>query len=159
GMAGAQTFTTWGSTPGGQSLPAGSTSRWVTTSPTGSSAGSAVPGTFVAAPVTPQTPQVPTKEPAKETVRPPEVTPPTPQPEAEPSQDLSAAIGGEGFAGAAAGGYLDNAIPKTMFRLRYDAAFGVNRFDRADFLFGTWKELSFHPHGIRGDGAFLDPKA
>lgn len=119
--------------------------------------------TWVAAPASPQTPQVPAKEtpkePAREAARPNEEAAATPQPEAEPSQDQSAAVGGEGFAAAAPGGYLDNAIPKTMFRLRYDAAFGINRFDRADFLFGTWKELAFHPHGVQGDGAFIDPKA
>jgi hypothetical protein len=108
------------------------------------------------------TPQTPPKAPAKEPTvpEPPEQSAATPpQSEPEPSQDQSASIGGaEGFA-AAPGGYLDNAIPQTMIRLRYDAAWGINRFDRADFLFGTWKELGFHPHGIQGDGAFLDPHA
>lgn len=60
---------------------------------------------------------------------------------------------------AAPGGYLDNAIPKTMFRLRYDAGFGLNRPDRSEFFYAAWQELSFHPHGINGNGAFFDPKA
>lgn len=33
------------------------------------------------------------------------------------------------------GGYIDNAVPVTMFRLRYDAAYGNNRPDRAEFFY------------------------
>ncbi len=61
------------------------------------------------------------------------------------------------------GGYVDDAIPQTMFRLRYDAEDGINRFDRAGFMFGTWQEGSFHTHALVGNGAirgtFLDSKA
>jgi hypothetical protein len=57
------------------------------------------------------------------------------------------------------GGYIDNAIPQTMFRLRFDAGFDINRPDRAEFFYGEWKELSFHPHGVQGGGVFFDPKA
>ena len=61
------------------------------------------------------------------------------------------------------GGYNDDAIPQTMFRLRYDAEDGINRFDRATYMFGTWGEGSFHPHALVGNGAirglFLDSKA
>jgi hypothetical protein len=50
-----------------------------------------------------------------------------------------------------------------MFRLRYDAGFDMNRPDRAEFFYATWRELSFHPHGIMNDGTFkgvfFDPKA
>lgn len=61
---------------------------------------------------------------------------------------------------AAPGGYLDSAIPKTLFRLRYDAAFNINRPDRAEYFYATWKELSFHPHGVTGGGGiFFDPNA
>ena len=56
-------------------------------------------------------------------------------------------------------GYIDNAIPMTNFRLRYDAGFDINRPDRAQFFYATWRELSFHPHGINGNGIFFDPKA
>jgi hypothetical protein len=66
---------------------------------------------------------------------------------------------GESFALAAPGGYLDDAIPKTMFRIRYDAGFDLNRPDRAEFFYAEWHELSFHPHGVQGDGVFFDPKA
>jgi hypothetical protein len=69
------------------------------------------------------------------------------------------ALSGSSVAMAAPGAYLDNAIPRTMFRLRYDAGFDMNRPDRAEFFYATWKELSFHPHGINGDGTFFDPKA
>jgi hypothetical protein len=60
---------------------------------------------------------------------------------------------------AAPGGYLDNPIPISTFRLRFDAAWGVNHPDRAEYFYGAWKELSFHPHGVQGGGVFFDPKA
>jgi hypothetical protein len=74
--------------------------------------------------------------------------------------NLGAGAGiGSSVALAAPGGYLDNPIPKTMVRLRYDAGFDMDRPDRAEFFYGQWKELSFHPHGINGGGAYFDPKA
>jgi len=70
---------------------------------------------------------------------------------------------GAGAELAAPGGYLDNAIPKTMFRLRYDNARDINRPDRAEYLYATWKEMSFHQHGILKNGVFqgvfFDPNA
>jgi hypothetical protein len=61
---------------------------------------------------------------------------------------------------AAPGGYLDDPIPRTNFRLRYDAGFDMNRPDRAEYFYATWRELSFHPHGITNTGGvFFDPKA
>ncbi len=66
---------------------------------------------------------------------------------------------GSSVALAAPGGYLDSAIPKSMIRLRYDAGFDMNRPDRAEYFYATWRELSFHPHGINGHGVFFDPKA
>jgi hypothetical protein len=56
-------------------------------------------------------------------------------------------------------GYIDPAIIRNQIRLRYDAGFNMNRPDRAEFFYATWKELSFHPHGIKGDGVFFDPNA
>ena len=56
---------------------------------------------------------------------------------AEPAfANLGAGAGlGSTIALAAPGGYLDNAIPKTMFRLRFDAAYGDNVPDRAEFFY------------------------
>ncbi len=74
--------------------------------------------------------------------------------------ESSVGLGGESAAFANPGGYLDNAIPMTMFRMRYDAGFNMNHPDRAEYFYAEWKEMSFHPHGINGDGVFLtDPKA
>jgi hypothetical protein len=73
--------------------------------------------------------------------------------------------GGAGLALAnAPAGYIDSAIPKSQFRLRYDLAYDINRPDRATFFYGTWQELSFHPHGILNKngtfgGVFFDPNA
>jgi hypothetical protein len=72
----------------------------------------------------------------------------------------SAALGGETAGFATPGGYLDQAIPMTMFRLRYDAGFDMNHPDRAEFFYAEWKEMAFHTHGINGDGVFgPDPHA
>lgn len=48
---------------------------------------------------------------------------------------LSAAVGGETVALDAAG-YIDDAIPRTQVRLRFDAAYDNNRPDRAEFFYG-----------------------
>jgi hypothetical protein len=81
----------------------------------------------------------------------------------QPSPDLNFA-GSEGLASgaqnfAAAGGYIDDPMPRTNLRLRYDAGFGMNRPDRAEFFYAAWKELSFHPHAVQGGGVFFDAKA
>jgi hypothetical protein len=47
---------------------------------------------------------------------------------------LSGAVGGETVALDGAG-YIDDAIPRTMFRLRFDAAYDNNRPDRAEFFY------------------------
>jgi hypothetical protein len=73
--------------------------------------------------------------------------------------EQGAAGGGDSLALVAPGGYLDNPIPISTFRLRFDSAFDDNRPDRAEYLYGAWKELGFHPHGVQGGGVFFDPKA
>jgi hypothetical protein len=95
--------------------------------------------------------------------------PAAPENAAAPPSGQDFAFGGsQGLASGAGtfsspGGYVDDAIPQTMFRLRYDAEDGINRFDRAGFMFGTWREGSFHTHALVGNGAirgtFLDSKA
>ncbi len=62
------------------------------------------------------------------------------------------------------GGYLDDAIPQTVFRLRYESRNGINEFDRATYMYDTWRELSFHNHALVTNGApegvfSVDPKA
>jgi hypothetical protein len=96
--------------------------------------------------------------------QPPSPAPQPAQPEIAPfAAEAGGAVGGETVAFAAPalspGGYLDDAIPKTMFRLRYDNGFNLNRPDRAQFFYATWKELSFHPHGTTSGGVFFDPNA
>ncbi len=75
--------------------------------------------------------------------------------------EMGPALGATGFSLASSNvGYIDNAIPLTQFRLRYDAGFGMNQPDRATYFYGTWKELSFHPHGVQNSSLiFFDPKA
>ena len=56
--------------------------------------------------------------------------------------DLRAGAGrGESFA-MAPGGYLDTPIPQTMFRLRYDSGFDLNRPDRAQFFWSHMLRLA-----------------
>lgn len=52
-----------------------------------------------------------------------------------PSLGAGQAFAAEAATFAAPGGYIDNAIPKTMFRLRFDAAYDDNRPDRAEFFY------------------------
>jgi hypothetical protein len=87
---------------------------------------------------------------------------------ANPSGQDFAFGGSQGLASGAGtfaspGGYLDDAIPQTMFRLRYEARYGINEFDRAQYMYGTWRELSFHLHPLLNNGAvqgtFIDTKA
>jgi hypothetical protein len=56
-------------------------------------------------------------------------------------------------------GYLDNAVPQNMLRLRYDAGFDMNRPDRAAYFYATWAELKYHPHGVQNGGVFFDSQA
>jgi hypothetical protein len=76
----------------------------------------------------------------------PQPSQPQPSPQAQPSaqpqqpealpQEQAAAAGGETFAAAFAnGGYIDPAIPRTMFRLRFEAGYRDNRPDRAEFFY------------------------
>ncbi|MBY0513695.1 MAG: transporter [Gemmataceae bacterium] len=56
------------------------------------------------------------------------------------SDDASAFAGGRGRGAGSGpyssqGGYIDNALPITHFRLRYDSAYGNNRPDRAEFFY------------------------
>ncbi len=56
----------------------------------------------------------------------------TEAPTAPPSAGSSLALGGGSFS---ATGYIDSAIPVTMFRLRFDAAYDDNSPDRAEFFY------------------------
>ena len=69
------------------------------------------------------------------------------------------ATAGAGYGGQSAVGYIDPAIPQTMFRLRFDAAFDSNRADRAEYFYGAWRELSFHTHTVNHSGSFFDANA
>ncbi len=72
-------------------------------------------------PVDPSVPAVPSTQPA-----------PTAEPSFAPM--VSAALGDSSFA-AAAPGYIDFAKPMNQIRLRYDAAYDMNRPDRAEFFY------------------------
>lgn len=57
---------------------------------------------------------------------------------AEPTPSFSSTLAGAGVGESAAvamGGYIDNAVPVTMFRLRGDLAYRNNRPDRAEFFY------------------------
>src|SRR5437016_4980816 len=81
--------------------------------------------------------------PAAESPSPP-ATPSTPgtPPPASPSVDLSGvapegslALGTSTVAADSAVGYIDSAIPRTLFRIRADSAFDDTRPDRAEFFY------------------------
>jgi hypothetical protein len=101
-----------------------------------------------AAPSTPGTPPAPGQQ---------EAAPSMPSPaDVAGGPEASAAGGGEAFAAAqgGVGGYIDSAIPMTMFRLRFDAAYNNNRPDRAEFFYAKCGCLR-----VPTAGAFFDPKA
>jgi len=99
----------------------------------------------------------------------PNPNPATPENAAETPSGQDFNFGGsQGLASGAGtftspGGYLDDAIPQTMFRLRYEARYGINEFDRAQYMYGTWRELGFHLHPLLNNGTlqgtFIDTKA
>jgi hypothetical protein len=59
------------------------------------------------------------------------------------------AVGGNSFAAGSA--YVESAIPLTQYRLRYDAADGDNRPDRADFFYPKCGCFRFVPPALGGD--------
>jgi hypothetical protein len=84
-------------------------------------------------PGVPPTAPAPTAPPA-----PLDLTSPVTAPAAEPTPSFASTLAGAGVGESAAvamGGYIDNAVPVTMFRLRYDSAYRNNRPDRAEFFY------------------------
>lgn len=75
--------------------------------------------------------------------------------------EMGPALGAAGYSLASSNvGYIDDAIPETQIRLRYDAAFGMNTPDKAEYFYPAWKELSFHPHGVQNSNkVFFDANA
>jgi hypothetical protein len=88
--------------------------------------------------------------PATPTTAPLDLTPTTPvtAPAAEPTPSFASTLAGAGVGESAAvalGGYIDNAVPVTMFRLRGDFAYRNNRPDRAEFFYakcGCFRDLT-----------------
>jgi hypothetical protein len=79
---------------------------------------------------------LPEQKPTPETPFKPEVeTPSTPMAAPSPELAYSPTTAAAGLGGSFAMGYLDNAIPETQFRLRYDSAYRDNRPDRAEFFY------------------------
>jgi hypothetical protein len=67
---------------------------------------------------------------------PPDITTPPIVSTAPPVQVASAALGGAGLTvPQSMAGYVESAIPATMFRLRFDAAYRNNRPDRAEYFY------------------------
>jgi len=64
--------------------------------------------------------------------RPPTTTEPSPLLAMQPTAEFAPGTGAETVP---AQGYIDNAVPRTLFRLRYDSAYGNNRPDRAEFFY------------------------
>ncbi len=116
------------------------------------------------APATPQmpsTPQVPTPPAKKDDTTPPAkkddtappavATPPaTDQSSLAQAPESGAPLGGEGVSLASSNvGYIDSAIPRTEYRLRFDAAYHNNRPDRAEFFYakcGCFKTAGLDPN-------------
>src|SRR5262249_31092314 len=54
--------------------------------------------------------------------------------------DLAAGAGVGSNVALDPGGYIDSAIPRTRFRVRYDIGFDMNRPDRAEYFYAAWRE-------------------
>lgn len=88
---------------------------------------------FAQMPQTPQTPVVPKKEEAKkDDLAQPPTTPDTNQ---NPSSQDSGDTGDSVSTFDSAVGYIDRAIPSSLLRFRYDAAYRSNRPTRAEFFY------------------------
>lgn len=74
---------------------------------------------------------------------PPEPMPSTPEPAPQPAPQFNFTSAPSGLVPsartvAASGGYIDPAIVETQIRFRYDAAWGFNASDRAEYYYSTW---------------------
>ncbi|MCE9530768.1 MAG: hypothetical protein K8T89_06540 [Planctomycetes bacterium] len=100
------------------------------------------------APITPLTPKMDLPKSADPIANQPDPT----------FSDLASGAGvGSSAALAAPGGYLDSAIPKTTFRLRYERGTDMNRPDRAEYFYAQC--FGGAPQGIRGGGTLFNPNA
>jgi hypothetical protein len=123
------------------------------------------------APGRPSTAQQPT------TPQQPSTQPQQPSAQAQPSESLQNALAGTENAMASAGeapggesgglalggteaatGYIDQAIPLTQFRLRFDAAYDDNRPDRAEFIYPKCGCFASNLVRTKAPGIF-DPRA
>jgi hypothetical protein len=78
-------------------------------------------------------------------------TPAVPPQPVEPTPSFGEMAFGAGVGSNVAlspGGYIDDAVIKTNFRVRWEYGFDMNRPDRAEFFYAAWRELSFHQHAI-----------
>jgi hypothetical protein len=65
---------------------------------------------------------------------------------------------GQGFQSSTSNvGYIDNAIPGNMFRVRFEAAYDINRSDRAEYIYqrGADPRIDYQDGAIYGEWAFL----
>lgn len=92
------------------------------------------PAPCLPAPVMPYNPATPTSPTTPTTPTTPNTPVDTPAPEPSPSFASTLAGAGAGET-ISLGGYIDNARPVTMFRLRGDFGYGTNRADRAEFFY------------------------
>jgi hypothetical protein len=80
---------------------------------------------------TPGTPTTPGTQ-AQPTPANPAANPAAPEPSFSP---ITSSALGDSFVAMTAPGYLDPAAPASIFRLRFDAEYGINRPDRAEFYY------------------------
>ena len=91
-------------------------------------------------PVEPSTPTLPSpsREPLQLPSASPDRVPTMPSDLGTSAPSFANILGGAGLGesvGVSPGGYIDNAVPVTMFRLTYDTAYRNNRPDRAEFFY------------------------
>ena len=63
-------------------------------------------------------------------------------------EQIGATGGGEVAVLDAPNGYIDDAIPHNMFRVRYDRGINMNQPDRGEYFYAAWNEIGFHLHQV-----------
>ena len=59
------------------------------------------------------------------------------------AEEQFASLGGDTVSLAQSNvGYIDSALIGTNLRMRFDAAYGMNRPDRAEYYYTTWRRLA-----------------
>jgi hypothetical protein len=120
-----------------------------------------VPSPYLPQPTTPETEVTAPATPSEEII--PPATSPGSMFESVLGDRPFAALGGQTVAIADNAGYIDSAIIRSRFRMRYDSAYNLNSPDRAEYFYAKCGCFNFAPllntPGVVGYKSIYDPRA